>query len=393
MGIFKQSIMADREREMPFFYFIASTMCIGRRTYTKMQSFFDSPSSFYAADTSKLSKTGIFTKQQITRITETKRLIDPVLQYENALKKGIVTLPMEDDMYPYRLREIKDAPPVLFLKGRLPSPESPTVSVIGTRECSVYGMNVANRLGEQLGASNVALISGMARGVDSISQKASIDAGGYSCAVLGGGVDILYPKESRNLYEALCEKGGIVSEFPPGTEPLKPYFALRNRIISGMSDVVCVIEAKKKSGTLITVDCALEQGREVYAVPGRITDITSFGTNDLIKQGAGMISNIDDFISDLFGHYCVSRIQVPEKTYAPDLSDYTCEEQSFISLCDGDSFTVDEMAVNTSLPFTEVMRLCLLLSAKAVAINIGGGRFSLTNKGITLRNTIISAQK
>lgn len=202
--------------------------------------------------------------------------------------------------YPARLREIPDPPACLYVKGRLPENDRPSVAVIGARDCSAYGRSVAMQLGAGLGAAGVQVVSGMARGIDGISQEAALDAGGTSFGVLGCGADICYPAQNRGLYEKLCAEGGVLSEYEPGTPPRAWHFPPRNRIVSGLADAVVVVEARAGSGTLITVDMALEQGREVYAVPGRVTDGLSVGCNRLIRLGAGLLPDMEEFLEELW---------------------------------------------------------------------------------------------
>lgn len=204
-----------------------------------------------------------------------------------------------DDGYPKRLQEIPDAPYGLFLKGKAPSEEMLSVAVVGARDCSEYGRYLARELGRAFGEHGIQVVSGMARGIDGICQMAALEAGGSSFGVLGCGVDICYPSQNRPLYRRLQEKGGILSIYPPGMQPRPSLFPPRNRIVSGLSDAVVVVEARQRSGTLITVDMALEQGREVYAVPGRLTDRLSDGCNRLLKQGAGVLLSPADFIAEL----------------------------------------------------------------------------------------------
>lgn len=206
---------------------------------------------------------------------------------------------IDDTGYPERLKNIPGAPRGLYVLGRLPEENRLSVAVVGARDCSEYGRFVAKELGAALGSSGITVISGMARGIDGISQEAALDVGGRSFGVLGSGVDICYPKENRELYERLKDCGGLLSEYAPGVPACANHFPPRNRIVSGLADVVVVVEARVKSGTLITVDMALEQGREVYVVPGRMTDRLSDGCNRLIKQGAGILLSIEDFIREL----------------------------------------------------------------------------------------------
>lgn len=218
----------------------------------------------------------------------------------NEESKQIQVIERDDCLFPERLREISGGPKRLYVYGKLPSEEYPSVAIIGARDCSEYGKFVAMKLGSILGRSGIQVISGMARGIDGIAQKAALDVGGYSLAVLGSGVDVCYPSGNRELYERLKHQGGIISEYEPGTKALPGNFPPRNRIVSGLADAVVVVEARLKSGTLITVDMALEQGREVYAIPGRVTDRLSDGCNKLIKYGAIPVLDYEEFAEDVW---------------------------------------------------------------------------------------------
>lgn len=204
-----------------------------------------------------------------------------------------------DKEYPERLRNIPDAPAGLYARGKLPVEKEVSVAVIGARDCSDYGKYVAERLGAFLGRNGVTVVSGMARGIDGISQWAALEAGGTFIGVLGCGVDICYPAGNRVLFHRLLEQGTVFSEYPPQTPPRAMNFPARNRIVSGLADAVVVVEARSRSGTLITVDMALEQGKEVFVVPGRVTDRLSDGCNKLIKQGAGILLSPEELLEEL----------------------------------------------------------------------------------------------
>ena len=206
-----------------------------------------------------------------------------------------------DADYPSRLRGIPDAPFALYVLGELPPDDRPSVAIVGARMCSDYGRYMARRFGTALAHAGISIVSGMALGVDGISQKGALDAGGRSFGVLGSGVDVCYPPEHRDLYERLKGQGGILSEYHPGEQPRAALFPPRNRIISGLADVVLVIEARRKSGTLITVDMALEQGRDVFALPGRVTDRLSDGCNALLRQGAMIATDPANLFEYFFG--------------------------------------------------------------------------------------------
>lgn len=230
---------------------------------------------------------------------EAKKQLEVDEPFEKMRREEIQMLTFYEKDFPERLRNIPDAPFCIYYKGLLPKEEMPSVAVIGARECSDYGRYVAMELGKLLGEHRIQVISGMARGIDGISQYAALQSGGRSFGVLGCGVDVCYPKSNKRLYEELVQVGGVLSEYPPGKEPLARLFPSRNRIVSGLADVLVVIEARQKSGTAITVEMALEQGRDIYAVPGRITDRLSDGCNKMMKEGAHVFLSPSDFIEDL----------------------------------------------------------------------------------------------
>lgn len=220
-------------------------------------------------------------------------------EYEYLYQRKISFVCMEDGEYPKRLLELDDLPKGLFYKGKLPKEEKKSVAVIGARNCSNYGKWIAEEIGRVLGDCEINQISGMARGIDGYSQRAVLNAGGESYGILGCGVDICYPKENFRLYEQLTEYGGVISEFKPRMPARAINFPWRNRIISGLSDVIIVVEAKKRSGTSITVGYGLEQGKEIMAVPGRMNDVLSEGCNYLISQGACPILSMEDLMYNL----------------------------------------------------------------------------------------------
>lgn len=221
---------------------------------------------------------------------------------EELYQKKIVFLLPGDNAYPKKLEKIPDAPFALYMKGRREAAEKlseMSVAVIGARECSLYGRKVAEYIGKRCAQRGLPLVSGMACGVDGIAQWASLCGDGIVAGVLGSGVDVCYPPSNQKLYDGLIAEGCIYSEYVPGTEPKPTNFPPRNRIISGMSDAIVVVEAKEKSGTLITVDMALEQGKEVYVVPGRINDPMSKGCHRLIYQGASVVCDVDEMIEEI----------------------------------------------------------------------------------------------
>ncbi len=258
-------------------------------------------------------------EKELKRIVSDEQVCQKILQsvkewklneeYEKMNQKQIHLIPFWDKRYPERLKNISAPPYALYVKGELPKEDVLSAAIVGARKCSAYGFSMAEKFAGELAESGVQIISGMAMGIDGVAQKAALKTGGKSFGVLGCGVDICYPRENFGLYMDLQEKGGLISEQPPGTQPLRNYFPARNRIISGLADIVLVIEAKEKSGSLITADMALEQGKEVYALPGNITNELSKGCHNLIKQGAGILLSPKELMEEL-GIFYKSKIKL-----------------------------------------------------------------------------------
>ncbi len=219
--------------------------------------------------------------------------------YNRLISSGVTFISREDEAYPDKLRNIYTAPYALYLKGRLPGREDKVIAVVGARECTPYGIEMTKYLAGAIAQEGVHIISGLARGVDAYAHQGALTAGGVTYAVMGCGIDICYPRDNINLYMDMQREGGIISEYGPDIKPLAGNFPMRNRIISGLSDGIVIIEAKEKSGSLITVDYGLDQGKEIYALPGRATDRLSEGCNNLIKLGAKLITSPKDILEDL----------------------------------------------------------------------------------------------
>ena len=218
---------------------------------------------------------------------------------EKYQEKGIRTVSFRKAEYPERLKHIADPPYILYVKGKLPEEKCLSVAIVGARRCTTYGEELALLYGEKLGAAGVQIISGMAKGIDGAGQRGALNSGGVTYGILGCGVDVCYPREHIGLYMDIQKTGGIISEQILGAPPLPSYFPMRNRIISGLSDVVLVMEAKERSGSLITADFALEQGKDVYALPGPVTSTSSRGCHQLIRQGAGILLSPEELMEEL----------------------------------------------------------------------------------------------
>lgn len=294
----------ETERQQPYFYWLYRVAGIGDVTIGRLLERVMAPEEIYYAKEELLclwKQEGILGERQIQSLKNARRGYNLYSEYDKLGEKGIRMYPFYHPVYPARLFEIPDRPGAVFVKGKLPDERKKSLAIIGARSCSAYGKRMAEHFAQELSMAGIQVISGMARGVDGISQSAALRAGGTSFGVLGCGVDICYPSQNRGLYEELAARGGILSSYLPGTLPKPQYFPPRNRIISGLADALLVIEARERSGTLITVDMALEQGREVFALPGRVSDAVSDGCNRLIEQGAGIALSPEYLLAELTG--------------------------------------------------------------------------------------------
>ena len=248
---------------------------------------FGSPGRVWEASYEQLVQSGILKEEDAGELCESRENFDPAAEWCKLEQKGIRFLTDRSEEFPKKLLDIPDRPYALFIKGCIHSDGTEKrVAVIGARVCSAYGRYAAGKFAGELAEYGIATVSGMARGVDSAAHQGTVDAGGRTYAILGCGVDICYPPENKYLYDRIIEQGAVLSEYPPGTRPNAWQFPERNRLISGMADCVVITEARQKSGSLITVKHALEQGVDVCAVPGRINDVLSGGCNRLIQEGA-----------------------------------------------------------------------------------------------------------
>lgn len=300
--------MTDRE----IWFWINNIEGIGNIKIRRIMEFFESPEHIYNAEEGELIHVQGLNLNDIANITDSSVKEKARRKYEQCIQMGInCVFPFEEE-YPERLKELYDKPFILYYKGKIPDDSAPSVSIIGSRRCSEYGRYIAGELGRILGEAGASIISGLALGIDSEAHKGCVLAGGRTYGVLAGSVEKCYPASNYNLYMDILKNGGIISEFPPGTPTVPGLFPVRNRIVSGLADLVIVVEAGVKSGSLITVAHALEQNRTVYAVPGRIGDKFSEGCNRLIEEGAGIVTSFDTIIREL--GLLVSNVKKCEKT-------------------------------------------------------------------------------
>ncbi len=278
----------------------------------------------------------------------------------------------EED-FPAKLRFIPGCPAGIYVKGRLPDPGVKTVAIVGSRACTQYGSSMAEYFASHLAAAGVQIVSGLARGIDGIAQRAALDAGGVSYGVLGFGVDVVYPEENREIFDMIVDKGGLISEHPEGTPPVKSFFASRNRIISGLCDLLLVVEARLQSGTSITVTNALEQGRDVFAIPGRLTDPLSAGCNKLIAEGAGIARSPDDVLRAL-GMCDEKPVTTRKKSgrggfrvVPPTVHTLSEKEKLIYDNLDLYPRSVDELIRQTHLGVSDILETLISLTMKGAA--------------------------
>lgn len=279
---------------------------------------------------------------------------------------GITVLTWEDTAYPRRLKEIEQPPPVLYLRGELQVEDDWAVAVVGTRRLTPYGRQVAQEVASTLARNGVTVVSGLARGVDAVAHQAALSAGGRTLAVLGNGVDIVYPPEHRRLAEQIIAQGALLSDYPPGTQPDAANFPPRNRLISGLGMAVVIIEAGKTSGALITAAFAADQGRDVFAVPGNITALQSQGTNRLIRDGARPLLDPQEILEAL------DLTMVAEQRTARVVLPTDPIEAQLFTVLGQEPLHIDEIRGRTDLPIEKVTAALALMELKGMVRQVGG---------------------
>lgn len=303
------------------------------------------------------------------RVLEYRKKQSPEEVSHRLREQGINFISHQSRDFPERLKHIPDCPAGLFFRGRLPQDERPCVAIVGARQCSNYGRTLARELGGALAQAGVQIVSGLALGIDGTAQRAVWELGRDTYGVLGCGVDICYPRENFDLYCGIPRSGGVLSELPPGTQPLKIHFPMRNRLISGLADAVVVVEARERSGSLITADLALEQGREVYAVPGRVNDRLSAGCNRLIQQGAGLVPGISGLLEELgVKNAGDGKMRKEKLSLAP-------EEELVYSNLDLLPKGLEELAALTALPVGRLAGILVRLQIAGLAAEISKNQY------------------
>ncbi len=350
---------------------------VGGATFRRLLNSFGSPGAVLKASLRDLSRIRGLTPATCQSIVEQRGKIPIDRELDMIQQRGCKIITIQDESYPANLKAIYDPPQVLYVRGDLLPADSMAVSVVGTRSASPYGKMAAEQISSHLAARGVTVISGMAYGIDTAAHKGCLDAGGRTIAVMGNGLSVVYPARNIKLMEKIIESGAIISEFPMGMRPLRNNFPRRNRVISGLSLGTLVVEAPKRSGALITAEFALDQGREVFAVPGQIFSEMSGGTHDLIKQGAKLVESVEDIIEEL-PSYMLQPVteedfKVEEERMEIQLS---AEEKAIWKVVGSSQIHIDDISRQAGLPAYKVSAALVMLELKGLVQQSAGKMFT-----------------
>ncbi|MCL4382416.1 MAG: DNA-processing protein DprA [Patescibacteria group bacterium] len=353
------------QKDLPFWLAFNFFSGIGPQRFKLLLKYFGKAQKAYEANEETLLKTGLGANL-VSQFLIFRQKFNPQGFYEEVKKKGITILTLKDKNYPDSLRQISDCPPVLYIKGQIKIEDELAVAIVGTRKISAYGREVTEILTRDLVASGLTIVSGLARGVDSLAHKIALEAAGRTIAVLGCGVDLVYPPENKALYEQIILHGAVVSEVAPGQYVAKGIFPARNRIIAGLSLGVVVTEGAEDSGALITARDAANQGREVFAVPGPITSYLSAASSILIKEGAKLVYHVSDILEELD---IKSKIKSQKaKKIIPE----NPEEEKILQILENERLHIDSLVRISGMEAGRIASLLTLMEIKGKVKNLGG---------------------
>lgn len=351
-----------------------SSLNIGNRNIIKIMEFFDDMREVWTVKESLLRKILNNKTDLIDKIINNRNnnYLVELTNKINSQNFGIITV--LDENYPERLKYIYDKPIVLYTKGNYKEEDNLAIGIVGSRKATAYGKWACEKFTKELVSMGVTIVSGLALGIDSVAHKSAIEAGGRTIGVLGNGIDITYPKKNCTLYNEVAKNGIVVTEFPIGTQPFSYNFPQRNRIISGLSMGVIVIEAKEKSGSLITAHLALDQGKEVFALPGNINSIYSGGTNRLIKDGAIPLLDIDDIMEEI---YDLQAYMEEKKRESVDYLSLSETESNIIKIIEIEPTHCDTIAMKTGMDISSIMSILTILELKGLIKELSNRIFTL----------------
>ncbi|MCC6173704.1 MAG: DNA-protecting protein DprA [Chloroflexi bacterium] len=338
---------------------------IGPSRFARLLERFESAEAAWRASPLELAGAGL-DRRAIESLVALRSRVDPAAECRRLEAAGVSILTLDDSAYPSRLRETADAPPVLYVKGQLTLADDWAIAVVGTRRMTVYGRQVTERIVGDIARAGVTIVSGLARGIDTVAHRAALAAGGRTIAVLGSGLDRMYPHENTALAAEIAQHGAVISEFPLGAPPDAMNFPRRNRIVSGLAQGTLVVEADHKSGAMITAATAAEQGRDVFAVPGSILSPASAGPNQLIKEGAKVVTEAVDVLEELH----LTAVLEERQARAELPGDPT--EAAILERLSHEPTHVDDLTRATELPSSVVTSTLTLLELKGLARQIGG---------------------
>jgi DNA processing protein len=318
----------------------------------------------WSASIQELKAAGL-DRRTLENLLKARRELDVAAEYERVLKAGVQVLTLDDDDYPVNLRQIDAPPPLIYVRGTLQPNDTWAIGIVGTRRASPYGREVAHSLSRDLATNGITIVSGLAMGVDTVAHKSALASEGRTIAVLGSSVDQVYPPENRGLAQAIVENGALVSEYPLGTRPDSNNFPPRNRIISGLSRAVVIVEAGERSGALITARFAAEQGRDVFAVPGSILHPGSTGCNTLIQQGAIPLLSVNDIMNQL------NLDQVRSQQAARAAIPADPQEAALLAHMNQEPRHLDDLVRQSTLPAFQVAGLLTVMELKGLVRQVG----------------------
>jgi DNA processing protein len=346
---------------------------IGRVRFGLLENHFGSLANAWTADSGEFKRAGL-DAAAINNIIKWRPRISLEREEDKLEQHGVQAVTCHDDLYPSRLKEIYDYPPVLYVRGTLLTEQEWCLAVVGTRKATVYGRQVTDEFVTELARNGITVVSGLARGIDSVAHKSALDTGARTYAVFACGLDTIYPAENAGLARRIMENGALISEYPLGTKPRPEHFPRRNRIMSGMSLGVLVIEANKPSGALVTANRALEQNREVFAVPGSILSPASRGTNHLIQEGAKLVRDYTDILEEL--NLTVMGRQMEMKEIIPA----TDTEAQLLQYLSAEPTHIDTVCISSGLPAATVSSALSIMELKGLVKHVGAMNYTLARE-------------
>jgi len=367
-------------------YWLALTLIkdIGPVTAKRLLSALGTPKRVFDSSANELKNIEGINDSKIRGISEFNSWDEVEKEIDEIKSHNVRIIRYTDEEYPESLRYIDDSPVILYVRGSFIKKDKYAVAIVGSRNMTPYGKKITETIASELALCGITIVSGMARGIDAISHKSALKANGRSIAVLGSGLDNPYPPENKGLFDELSEKGCVISEFPMGTPPNKENFPQRNRLISGLSLGVLVVEAAARSGSLITAGCALDQGKDVFAVPGSITSSNSEGTNELIKKGAKLVQKAEDILEDIAPHLKGLRgsanglsgeslsVNLPINLNGLEIND---EEKAICNILGSEPKHIDIISREAGIQAGRVLGILLGLEIKGIVKQSEGKRF------------------